>query len=192
MTDYFVLLDERRQPWLDPDELKEKYHRLTLATHPDTRAKSTPGDAFTELSKGYRTLSDPTQRLLHLLTLEGHAPATNAQAVPSDLADLFLTIGGLNQQIDLVARKQADATSSLGKSMLTSELREMQTRVKDQLERLRGTYDDHIDRLKYLNNTWVSDRTQALSQVAEIHGRITYLSRWIDQLEERRVQLSVP
>ena len=71
MTDYFVLLDERRQPWLDPDELKEKYHRLTLATHPDTRAKSTPGDAFTELSKGYRTLSDPTQRLLHLLTLEG-------------------------------------------------------------------------------------------------------------------------
>ena len=192
MTDYFVLLDERRQPWLDPDELKEKYHRLTLVTHPDTRTKSTPSDAFTELSKGYRTLSDPTQRLLHLLTLEGHAPATNAQAVPGDLADLFLTIGGLNQQIDLVIRKQADATSSLGKSMLVSELREMQTRVKDQLERLRETYDDQIDRLKDLNNTWASDRTQAISQVAEIHGRITYLSRWIDQLEERRVQLSVP
>jgi curved DNA-binding protein CbpA len=192
MRDYFVLLDERRRPWLDPDELKEKYHRLTLVTHPDTRAKPTPSDAFTELSQGYRTLSDPTQRLLHLLTLEGHAPATNAQAVPGDVADLFLTMGRLNQQIDLLTKKQADATSSLGKSMLVSELREMQTLVKDQLEQLRGTYDDQIDRLKDLNNTWASDRTQALSQVTEIHGRITYLSRWIDQLEERRVQLSVP
>ena len=87
------------------------------------------------MSKGYRTLSDPTQRLLHLLTLED-APATNAQAVLSDLADLFLTIGGLNQQIDLVL-ETGDATAA-------SEINAHQgmtkcKRVKDQLERLRGT-----------------------------------------------------
>jgi curved DNA-binding protein CbpA len=192
MTDYFALLEEPRRPWLEPDELKQKYHRLTLAAHPDTRVESTPSDAFSELSKGYRTLSDPTQRLLHLLTLEGHAPDTNAQMVPDDLADLFLNVGLLNQQIDLVARNQAEATSSLGKSMLTRELVEVETRLRDHLDRLRGIYDDHLDRLQDLNDSWMSDRTGALSQVAEIYGRITYLSRWIDQLEEKRVQLSVP
>jgi curved DNA-binding protein CbpA len=191
MTDYFALLDEPRQPWIQPDELKQKYHRLTLAAHPDTQAEPTPSDAFAELSKGYWTLSDPTQRLLHLLTLEGHAPATNAETVPDDLADLFLNVGLLNQQIDLLARKLAEATSNLGKSMLTRELVEVQTRVKSNLDQLRGLYDDQLDRLKDLNETWTLGRTDALSQVAEIYGRITYLSRWIDQLEEKRVQLSV-
>ena len=191
MTDYFALLDEPRRPWLEPDELKQKYHRLTLAAHPDTQTESTPSDAFTELRKGYRTLSDPTQRLLHLLTLEGHAPATNAQSVPDNLADLFLNVGLLNQEIDFVARKLAAATSGLGKSMLTRELLEVQTQVKDQLDRLRGTYDEQLERLRNLNDEWTSDRARALTQVAEVYGRITYLSRWIDQLEEKRVQLSL-
>jgi curved DNA-binding protein CbpA len=192
MTDYFALLEEPRRPWLDPDELKQKYHRLTLAAHPDTRAESTPRDAFTELSKGYRTLSNPTQRLLHLLTLEGHPPAASGQAVPDDLADLFLDMGQLAQDIDLVATKLAGATSSLGKSILARERNELQTRVKDNLDRLRRIYDEHLDRLQNLNDSWVSDRTHALSQATEIYGRITYLSRWIDQLEDKRVLLSVP
>jgi curved DNA-binding protein CbpA len=191
MTDYFALLEEPRRPWLEPDELKQKYHRLTLAAHPDTKAEPSPNDVFAELSKGYRTLSDPTQRLLHLLTLEGHAPATNAQAVPPDLADLFMSIGLLNQQIDLVIRKLAAATSGLAKSMLTHELLEVQMRVKDHVDRLREIYDVHLDRLQNLNDTWTSNRTRALFQVAEIYGTITYLSRWIDQLEEKRVQLSL-
>jgi hypothetical protein len=76
--------------------------------------------------------------------------------------------------------------------MLTRELVAVQTRVKSNLDQLRGLYDDHLDRLQNLNDAWISDRTRALSQVAEIYGRITYLSRWIDQLEEKRVQLSVP
>jgi len=192
MTDYFALLDEPRRPWLEPDELKQKYHRLTLAAHPDTRDESTPEDSFTELSRGYRTLSDPRQRLLHLLKLEGYAPAADAKALPADLDDLFLNVGLLNQQIDLVARRLADATTSLGKSMLTPELLKVQTGVQDQLDRLRGIYDDQLRRLQSLNDTWISDQTRTLSQVASVYGHITYLSRWIDQLQEKRVQLSVP
>ena len=192
MTDYFALLEEPRRPWLEPKELKQKYHRLTLAAHPDTRDESTPDDSFTELSKGYRTLSDPRQRLLHLLKLEECAPATNAEAVPADLGDIFLNVGLLNQQIDLVARKLVEATSSLGKSILTRELLEVQAGVQDHLDRLRGIYNDQLRRLQNLNEMWTSDRSGALSQVAEIYGKITYLSRWIDQLEEKRVQLSVP
>ena len=58
--------------------------------------------------------------------------------------------------------------------------------LKDHLDDYVGLTMIILIDCKYLNDTWASDRTQALSQVAEIHGRITYLSRWIDQLEERR------
>ncbi len=191
MTDYFALLDEPRRPWLDPDELKQKYHRLTLAAHPDTRTEATSGDAFAELNQGYRTLADPKRRLLYLLTLEGHAPVATAQKVPDDLAYLFLNVALLNQRIDSVVKKQTGAASSLEKSMLTRERLEIQTRVKDELDRLRGIYDGQLSRLRNLNDTWTSERTHALSQVAHIYGKITYLSRWIDQLEEKCVQLSV-
>ena len=29
MTDYFALLQKERRPWLDPEELKEKYFALS-------------------------------------------------------------------------------------------------------------------------------------------------------------------
>jgi hypothetical protein len=33
MTDYFALLQQPRQPWLEPEQLKQKYQQLTLASH---------------------------------------------------------------------------------------------------------------------------------------------------------------
>ena len=35
MSDSFALLEKPRRPWLDPEELKESFHRLTAAAHPD-------------------------------------------------------------------------------------------------------------------------------------------------------------
>ena len=191
MIDYFALLDEPRRPWIEPNELKEKYHRLTLASHPDTGTESTSTDAFADLNKAYRTLSDPRQRLWYLLTLEGHTPTANAQSVPNDLADIFLDAGRLNQQIDSLTRKQTEATTGLAKSILTRELLEIQMQLKDQLEPLRPLYKEQLEQLQSLNDMWSSDRACARSHIAEIYGRITYLSRWIEQLEEKRVQLSL-
>ncbi|MEY2440093.1 MAG: DnaJ domain, partial [Verrucomicrobiota bacterium] len=35
MIDHFAALRQIRRPWLDPEKLKEEYHQLTLAEHPD-------------------------------------------------------------------------------------------------------------------------------------------------------------
>ena len=35
MVDNFILLDEPRLPWLDPETIKAKFHALSGAAHPD-------------------------------------------------------------------------------------------------------------------------------------------------------------
>jgi DnaJ-domain-containing protein 1 len=35
VTDYFALLDEPRQPWLDEEALKAKFFALSTSVHPD-------------------------------------------------------------------------------------------------------------------------------------------------------------
>lgn len=192
MTDYFALFEQPRQPWLDPDDLKEKYHRLTLVSHPDARSQTAAANAtFAELNKGYRTLSEPAERVLHLLTLEGRAPETNIQLVPKKLEDLFLIIGTLNQEIDSLQERLAGATSALGKSMLSPDLLSVQSRLKTCLDTLVYIQSKALTELQQLNDVFVSDRERALSRLTELYYEMSYLSRWMNQLEEKRFQLSL-
>ncbi|HEY2124617.1 MAG TPA: DnaJ domain-containing protein, partial [Chthoniobacterales bacterium] len=95
-TDYFAIFGEERRPWLDADELKERYHALTLAEHPDQNRASLD---FAAVNEAYRVLGDPKLRLQHLLKLAGYnAPANSS--VPPDLLDLFSRIGNFFQATD--------------------------------------------------------------------------------------------
>jgi curved DNA-binding protein CbpA len=94
MIDYFALLEQPRKPWLDPAELKEKYHALARQAHPDH-----------DLNEAYRVLVDPKLRLQHLLSLEGTPSSSSSDEIPDDLADLFMEIAPTLNQIE---QKQAD------------------------------------------------------------------------------------
>ena len=104
MTDYFALLEQPRGPWIDPAALKDIYHRKTLQTHPDTAAPGRESD-FAELNEAYQALQDPKRRLHHLLSLENCVPSSANQAVPQELQELFLLIGGLSQSGNLLLKK---------------------------------------------------------------------------------------
>ncbi len=106
MTDYFALLGQPRKPWLDPKELKKKYHALVRSNQPDGN-----------VNEAYRMLLDPKQRLQHLLNLEG---VTAADEVPSELADLFMEIASVLNKID-----RSDA----------NQLTELIDRVQQQFDR---------------------------------------------------------
>ena len=43
MLDYFALLEEERRPWIDPEKIKETFHRLSREQHPDQRTPERPG-----------------------------------------------------------------------------------------------------------------------------------------------------
>ena len=62
MADYFALLDEPRRPWLDPEELKAKFHALTATVHPDRvqqkHMRAAAVDAMIELYSHDQPLSE--------------------------------------------------------------------------------------------------------------------------------------
>jgi DnaJ-domain-containing protein 1 len=185
MTDYFVLLQQPRQPWLEPDQLKQRYQELTLAQHPDRKGASESSVDFAQVNDAYRVLADPKLRLQHLLQLSGTDPNTD-QAIPQELLDLFTRIGNFVQKTDHVLQRVTATQNALAQSLIRPEIAAQQKEAEALLEKTRRLYDDAIEEIRSLNETWA----QVPQQLAQLFRRFAYLTRWIQQLEERQFQLA--
>ena len=182
MTDYFVLLEQPRAPWLELPALKEAFHRKTLEQHPDTKPTGAD-DQFALLNEAYQVLRDPKRRLQHLLELQGAAAAARQQTIPGDLQELFLQIGAGNQRAKSVLEQMRTATTALSRSILKPKaietLREVQT--------LRGMIGDRMEGAEQELRQTTSTQIDALSA---LHLKFAYLGRWAAQLDELAFQLS--
>jgi DnaJ-domain-containing protein 1 len=116
-----------------------------------------------ELNEAYRVLVDPKLRLQHLLALEGGPPSSASEQVPEELADLFMQIAPALNKIDMQQARRLD--DSIGRVKQLSE----------------GT----LEELRELDANW----KEQLPQIEKIYQRISYLTRWLALLEERRFQL---
>ena len=120
MTDAFALLEFPRQPWLEPDALKQAFLDRSTAMHPDKFTnpddKESAQARFAELNLAHDTLRDPKRRLQHLLTLErGHKPEEVHDILP-ETADLFIEVGQLLKPIDTFLAEREAETSPLLKA----------------------------------------------------------------------------
>ena len=115
MTDYFALLEQPRKPWLDPEELKQKYHELARRSHPDEN-----------VNDAYRVLADAKSRLQHLLALAGVAPAASSNEIPEELTDLFMAIAPALNKIDTPNVKSVDDLIVRVKQLYDQALSELQ------------------------------------------------------------------
>ncbi|MEP6955593.1 MAG: DnaJ domain-containing protein [Chthoniobacterales bacterium] len=192
MTDYFALLNQPPQPWLDAEQLKQAYHAQTLSTHPDAQRSipetASAETAFALLNEAYQTLQEPKRRILHLLALRGHAPAARFEEVPNDIAELFPAIAATTQEVERVTASMAQASSVLRRSLLMPELLALRARVADlllDLERLQAMADAELQRLS--KSPEANDQTVALQALAV---RYSYLQRWTTQLAEHQVRLN--
>jgi curved DNA-binding protein CbpA len=176
MTDYFALLQQPRKPWLDAEQLKQKYHQLAREKHPEMAV----------LNEAYRVLADPKLRLHHLLSLEGAPPSTAGQPVPDQLANLFIEIGTLVIDVDRVLGEATAATNALSKSLLKPSILEQQKRVREKLTRVRSLYENALSDLRSIDNA-----QQSLPQIENSYHQLAYLTRWKDLLEERQFRLSI-
>ena len=133
MTDCFALLGEPRRPWLDPDALKEKFHKLGAAHHPDV-AKTNDVD-FSAINAAYVTLLDPKSRIRHLLELEfPDAPARDLQAPPPDILAIFETVARERREATDFFKKRATLQSPLEIALAAPE----KVRVQDVLDGLQS------------------------------------------------------
>jgi curved DNA-binding protein CbpA len=189
MTDFFALLDQARAPWLDPAALKEIFRRKTLEQHPDAIASGSES-RFAELNEAYQVLQNPKRRLHHLLSLEGCAPSAN-QTVPPELQELFLDLGTLRQQADLLLEKTRMASNALSQSLLKPETLALQRDLDAAREKIRSLLDAATEELSEINSRWVSDRDAQIVRLSNLYLKFAYLGRWSDQLDETAFQLSL-
>ena len=189
MTDHFAVLGQPRRPWLDVDQLKQKFQELTLALHPDRQKQQQDALEFSVVTEAYRVLSNPRTRLQHLLVLEDDNLSVSTN-VPNELGDIFMEAATLVQQIDSHRQKRDQSSSALGKSLLQAETAQLQGRADQMLGRLENQYHATLDDLRRIDEAWTRDSPTMLSDLHVLADRFGFLDRWLSQLRERQFQLS--
>jgi curved DNA-binding protein CbpA len=193
MIDYFALLDQPLAPWLEPAELKDAYHKKTLQAHPDTQTDRPEeiGANFASLNEAYQVLQDPKRRLHHLLSLHGRAPSSGHQTVPTQLHDLFPTVGGVTQRANILLEKIRATSNALSRSLLKPELLEVQSQAKDVREKIQNLLDAALGQLRQINLAWAKNSADQIDDLSNLYFALAYLTRWLNQLDEIAFQLSL-
>jgi len=206
MTDYFALLDEPRRPWIEPDPLKVKFLALSAHAHPDRfhaspdSEKQAASARYAEVNAAWQCLRDTKDRLLHLIELECGAKPEGIENVPADFTSMFMEAGQFCQELDGFLLERSRASSPMLRVQMFTQSMEWTQRVNLVLPRLTTQRAGLEGELKALNPTWgaappVGHPKRAASlpllRLDQIYRKLSYVSRWIGQLQERVVQLSL-
>ena len=195
MTDYFALLGEPRRPEVDPERVKDTFHRLSREQHPDAVASGGEGegsDDFARLNQAQATLRDPKTRLRHLLELEyPGARVAGPSVVPPALADLFAPVLTLLRDADALLAKKAAAPSTLAKALLARPEFALREAAESLLEKLDALHAATREELRTFDAAWEPRPPDAAARLVDLQGRFAYLSRWTEQLHERLFELGM-
>ncbi|MEO8428888.1 MAG: hypothetical protein ABI651_17470 [Verrucomicrobiota bacterium] len=206
MTDCFALLNEPRQPQIDLEALKAKFHALSAEAHPDRfhnesdSEKQVVNQRFLQLNAAYKCLRRPQERLQHLLELELGTKPDHVQQIPNDAMNLFFEVGQLCRDLDAFLRERTEMTSPLLKVQAFERAMEWMEKLKSLKLRITAQQDASIMELDSLNAVWLaapaigaSNRRDALPLVRleQIYRVVSFLSRWSEQIQERLVQMSL-
>ena len=178
-VDHFAVLGIARAAWVDAEELKSRFHKLSAERHPD--AAGGGGAAFTELNAAWQTLREPAGCLRHFLELEHPDARASAGQTPAELADLFMDIAAFRQAAQKFGGKYSAATSPLTKAVLEAERVALCTR-------LTGLVANVEARMEHSLATLRSDATQP-QQLATLLASLVFLAKWTAQLAELRLVL---
>ena len=194
MTDLFALLGETRRPDLDPERIKETFHRLSRTEHPDQQdAPSGGADAgFAQINLAQTTLRDPKIRLRHLLELEFPAVRlAGPSTVPPALADLFAPIHTLLREVDALLSRKSAAPSALARALLAREEWTFRERAEIALAEVETLHAATLADLRTFDAAWELRPPDAAARLHDLYQRFSYLSRWTDQLRERIFSLGM-
>lgn len=200
MSDFFLLLNERRRPWLDTDALKQKFLSVSATIHPDKihsasdNEKAAAAKSFAELNTAFAVLAEPKSRLQHLLELEIGTKPQDIQQVPAQLAELFAEVINTYKSADAFLAEKAKATSPLVLVQYFSRGQEWMERLQVLQQKL-GSFNEQLTaRLKVLDERWLAadaqGRRELLPKLEELFRLFSYFNRWNQQIQERIVQLS--
>lgn len=201
MTDYFVLLNEPRRPWLEPELLKAKYLKFAAEAHPDKQHNSNKAEKshanrhYAELNAAYNCLVEPKSRLRHLLELELGAKPKDVEQIPATLADLFAEVATTCREADTFLAEKGKATSPLLQVQLFERAQEWVEKLNGWQKKLNELREKLTEGLKSLDEKWTAtdaaSHEEILRRLEELYRLFGYFNRWNGQIQERAVRLSL-
>lgn len=187
MNDPFAQLGVPRRPFLDEESLKERFHQLSAALHPDTPG----GDAatFAALNQAHQTLRDPVLRIRHLLELERPDLPAPVNAVPADLGDLFMQIGALRQKLETLRRSTDAASTPIARALLAPRKLELTDEILDLSAAVAAQRESALAEIAAVDAQWNPQDTAACERLRRAAHLLAFHNRWFTQLREDLFQL---
>ena len=179
VADHFAVLGLPRAAWVDAEELKTRFHKLSAERHPD--AAGGDSAAFTELNAAWQALREPAGCLRHFLELEHPDALASAGQTPAELTDLFMDIAAFRQAAQKCGVKILTASSPLAKAVLEPERIALRRRLAGLAANVETRTADCIAALR-------SAATRP-SELATLLASLVFLGKWTSQLAELRLNL---
>lgn len=189
MIDCFALFSFLRRPWLDAEELKNRFHSMAAAQHPDVDT-GTDGETFTALNAAYTTLRDPARRLRHLLELEHPEALPCAPAIAPDLANCFMDIAAQRHAIRLLRQQKTSSDSRLAGALLVDDKAKIEGNLRAAQDRLEIAYALALDELREVDAAWSGRDAETLARAALLQTRLMYLGRWLADVREGLLEMT--
>jgi len=203
MVDHFERLNLPRRPWLDIDQIKQRFHDLSTEVHPDQSPKNDPvakaerQNTFAEINAAYQCLSDTKCRVRHLLELENGCAPENVRSIPAEMTDWFMEIGALCRKVDSFLTKKEQQDSPMLQAALMVEGMTM----ADEVAALHGRLQEELAKvdseLQEIVTAWEAIDGQAdgrveklpLTKLEALGQRLSFWVKWSAQLGERSSRL---
>ncbi len=178
-ADHFAVLGLPRAAWVDAEELKSRFHKLSAERHPD--AAGGDGAAFTELNAAWQALREPAGCLRHFLELVHPEALAAAGETPPELADLFMRIAGFRQAAQQFGMKLEAATSPVTKAVLEGERVVFRSRLEELVAEVQTRTAECMTTLR---SEWTEP-----AQLATLLASLVFLAKWSTQLHEIQLGL---
>jgi curved DNA-binding protein CbpA len=201
MTDFFAVLALERRPWLEPDVIKEAFHRQSLTVHPDRVheadevTRRAAEERYATLNAAQQCLREPKERLLHLVQLERGRKPGDMRSLPEGLMRLFGEVNGALRASEKVLLQRQSASSALLRAQTLQAALPLLEQMESLQSQLQAQRTALLTEVQIADATWgtasPTDREVALDGIEGLYHQFGFVDRWLGQLRERTVQLTL-
>ncbi|MFY9983634.1 MAG: hypothetical protein WAK31_02705 [Chthoniobacterales bacterium] len=184
MIDFFAVFGLEPRPVIDVAVLSDLFASKSKTAHPDRAAD---GD-FATLNEAFRTLSDPTSRIRHLLALSGEEPKLTVAS--AEVSAWFGPVANGLQRFDPILQALSQETSTLLRAIKIRESQSVLADLDKLSEGLTGQKEGLLQAVARIDATWSGAGETDRDSLAQIACDLRFVEKWLAQIAERRLRLA--